>query len=375
MRIPKTKKRDSEKPTLQLHGVFTPPGDDKSPGINEFIVFWDIWCKARDLQISKGWREVRARERKLHEQRAWIPKFVKVLRPYLDGEIDAYTVARRIKKICRKPKLQRELLDFLAAANLTAPRSEDGLAKERRDITHGEQLLRVRRQSTQSVNTLAEYAAAGEKDAIKGLVQIAQHAIESLMLAERMHPKAAREIAGGQSLWPLLASLDPNWERIAVKRVQGLELGKELAFLRTPFRAARGTDENYPARKWAKVAVRAIEETRRRYLTYGDLRAEFEELIFKGEVSLALEPDWVERACRLPQFSEATARKWGNVIREMIREQVPDFHTRQEWENQRNTARHNRRGTRGEIQNAILDDIVSALRRIAPLATLPKSTS
>ncbi len=59
----------------------------------------------------------------------------------------------------------------------------------------------------------------------------------------------------------------------------------------------------------------------------------------------------------------------------MIREQKPDFHTSPEWENQRNTARHRGRDTRGEIQNAILDDIVSALRRIAPSAKLPKSAS
>ena len=59
----------------------------------------------------------------------------------------------------------------------------------------------------------------------------------------------------------------------------------------------------------------------------------------------------------------------------LIREQVPDFHKAPVWESQRNTARRNCRDTRGEIQNAILDDIVSALRRLAPAAKVPKSGS
>jgi hypothetical protein len=45
---------------------------------------------------------------------------------------------------------------------------------------------------------------------------------------------------------------------------------------------------------------------------------------------------------------------------------MPDFHTQPEWANQRRTAVANERDSVGEIQNAILDDIVSALARLAP---------
>jgi hypothetical protein len=53
-------------------------------------------------------------------------------------------------------------------------------------------------------------------------------------------------------------------------------------------------------------------------------------------------------------------------MRDMIRQQLPDFHTRPEWKNQRSTAAQGARNTVGEVQNAILDDIASALKRIAP---------
>ena len=82
-------------------------------------------------------------------------------------------------------------------------------------------------------------------------------------------------------------------------------------------------------------------------------------------------PQWVEDAFQLPAFCTGTAKDWGKVIREMIREQVAEFHTLPEWETQRNTARQGGRDGRGEIQNAILDDIMSALKGIAPAAKMP----
>jgi len=68
----------------------------------------------------------------------------------------------------------------------------------------------------------------------------------------------------------------------------------------------------------------------------------------------------------LPGFSERSLPRWKPVIRAMIREQMPEFHKHSDWGNQRRTAAASGRDTPGEIQNAILDDICSALGRIAP---------
>jgi hypothetical protein len=162
-------------------------------------------------------------------------------------------------------------------------------------------------------------------------------------------------------LWPLLVSAKSSWEKASHRQLEGLELGSDSQILQVRFDSARGSDDNYPARRWAKAAVRTLEETRWRFLTYGQFREEFQQITFEGRAKLAEIPRWAGAARRLPFLSKETASAWANVIRDMIRQQVPDFHTRPEWENQRNTARHSGRGTRGEIQNAILDDIVSAL--------------
>ena len=370
-----SKDKSGTKRELRLHAPFTPPGTPDSSGFAEFLAFHELTYEARELRNKKRAKEVRAKERKLVERSKFIPKFGEALRAFLADEIDAATVARRLRRICPDKKMQRELLDFFAAPSPPPTMTAEEMAREQQDITRDERILHAWKKTTHAVDILGEHADAGEAEAIKNLSDVAEHAIQRLMLAEKRHPETARKVARGRMLWPLMARNEPGWEEEGLKRIERLELGKDLEFLRTPFRAARGTDENYPARQWAKAAVRALEETRRRFQVFGDYGEEFKELIFEQGVALAKSPDWVEGACRLPPLCKDTARQWGLVIREMIREQQPNFHSRPEWENQRNTARHSGRETRGEIQNAVLDDIVSALRRIAPSARLPKSAS
>ncbi len=266
MKTPKPAKRDSEERTIRLHGGFTAPGHDEGAETRDLLIFLNLLIEARELEQRARWREVRSRERKLRERSALIPKFIKVLRVYLEGEIDAETVARRIKRICPKRELQKELFEYLVTPATAPARSTEELADEEKAITRREQTLRAWRQSTRSVETLAAQAAAGDEDATKNLVDIASHAVQSLVIAERSHPEVARKVARGTMLWPLLASVEPGWEGRAAERLRRLELGKGLEVLRTSFRAARGTDENYPARKWAKAAVRTLEETRRRLM-------------------------------------------------------------------------------------------------------------
>ena len=80
----------------------------------------------------------------------------------------------------------------------------------------------------------------------------------------------------------------------------------------------------------------------------------------------AKRPHWVSQSLQLKPFSEKTFNEWKSVVRQLIRESVPDFHLLPEWSTQRMTAEANGRNTPGEIQNAILDDIVSALKRLVP---------
>lgn len=79
-------------------------------------------------------------------------------------------------------------------------------------------------------------------------------------------------------------------------------------------------------------------------------------------------PDWTKAAIALKPLSAETFDSWKAVVRELIREQVKDYHLLPEWTTQRMTAQASGRDTPGEIQNAILDDIVSALKRLVPEA-------
>ena len=80
-------------------------------------------------------------------------------------------------------------------------------------------------------------------------------------------------------------------------------------------------------------------------------------------------PSWVFDAMALKPFSADSFDEWKAVVRQIIREQVADFHLLPEWATQRMTGEASGRGTPGEIPNAILDDIVSALKRLIPKAS------
>jgi len=240
------------------------------------------------------------------------------------------------------------------------------LAKKKADIERSERILNSWSEGSRHIEILASYANTGNADAIKNLVELGHHAVQSLMIAKMTHPEAVRAISRWEALWPVLVSSTSPCEKSAAKQLEGLELGKDMEFFHVRFERLRGADENYPARQWARTAVRTLEETRWRSLTYQQYRDEFQQLVFGGKAGLAEIPPWAAESCSLNFLSKETAPAWAKVIRDMIRQQLPDFHSRPEWKNQRSTAAQGARNTVGEVQNAILDDIASALKRIAP---------
>jgi hypothetical protein len=175
-----------------------------------------------------------------------------------------------------------------------------------------------------------------------------------------------------------LASDEAGWEKSAQERIAKLELGADLQWFKVRFRKARGTDANLPARLWARAAVRTIEETHFRFQCLRELLRQFgsttalNDYCFKAGWNPGRDPQWLKDVVRLPPFSDKSLVGWKPLIRKMIREQLPGFHTRPEWVNQRNTAEASGRNTHGEVQNAILDDIMSALQRLAPCSEVPK---
>jgi hypothetical protein len=92
----------------------------------------------------------------------------------------------------------------------------------------------------------------------------------------------------------------------------------------------------------------------------------------QGTWKRGVEPAWVSKAKDLPDFLQTpnVRKQWADVIREMIRQELPDFHTRPEWENQRRSCKASNKlagksPSKGDFQNAIFDDIIPALKTIA----------
>lgn len=175
-------------------------------------------------------------------------------------------------------------------------------------------------------------------------------------------------------LWPVIGREEAGWEKFAVDQISELGLGKGAPKFKSPLRKVRGSDVHLPARRWARAAVRAIDETRWKAPFFFHMvnklggSGEWASFSIKRGWDFADFPSWVPSATKLEPLSEKTFDSWKVVVREIIREQVTDFHLLPEWATQRLTAEANGRGTPGEIQNAILDDIISALKRLVPEA-------
>jgi hypothetical protein len=211
-----------------------------------------------------------------------------------------------------------------------------------------------------------ELAFAGNKAAAKFLVDLATHLSFRIAALEKQQPQVMREIASKLNLWPIFKGTHTCSEKETLARLEELGLGQGIRHLDTPFRKARGCDESLAARRWAKEAVRCINFTRlyqRQLVSHKD---SVDKKLGQGTWKRGDEPAWVSETKDLPDYSNQSRPKWADVIRKMIREELPEFHLRTEWANQRNSCKARNRDSKGEIQNTVLDDIISALKTITP---------
>ena len=81
---------------------------------------------------------------------------------------------------------------------------------------------------------------------------------------------------------------------------------------------------------------------------------------------VSIREKWVSDVINLADLSADTLPMWKAVVRKLIREQRPAFHTCDEWKNQRNAGFANGRASKGVLQNRILDDVCDALERMVP---------
>jgi hypothetical protein len=212
-----------------------------------------------------------------------------------------------------------------------------------------------------------EDAFAGNQAAAKFLVELATHLSWWISALEKQQPEIMSEIARKINVWPVVADTQPGSNVEMLARLDELGLGKDIPPQIEPsFRKARGCDENHPARHWAKAAVRCVNTTRFWQRQLVSRKDSVDKKFEQGTWKRGIEPAWVSEVKNLPDYSNQSRAKWADVIRTMIREELPEFHLQTEWANQRNSCKKRNRGSKGEIQNTIFDDIISALKTITP---------
>ncbi len=269
-------------------------------------------------------------------------------------------------------KVFENYAEWLAKTPEEIDRNKEQWEYEHAAIQRDDKLLKAVNRIFAGLLHLHEAAHAGDRESAKYLAEVATCATAFLASAEAAQPELFRDVARGMAHWPVMANYQPGWEKAAILRVSELDLGACMRTIHVRFRSMKGTDANLPARRWAKAAVRAAEETRWRIYMVGQLIRDFgssgafADFCIESGWEIGNDPDWVKAVVELKLFSQESLANWKPVVREIIRNQVNDFHTLPEWRTQRNTAAANGKDSKGEIQNAILDDIVSALAKLAP---------
>lgn len=358
--------------TFNLHARFNPDGID----VEGWRVFLEFWVAAMDCALKGQRKKLAGEKRRLARLMNANRKAKSLLLKALRNEISVEAAATVVKRRVPDAGMRRELLDYWEKLVKRTPEQtvieKEDIKRREAEMAQSEPIHKATRAIMDGLSTLGEAATAGDVEATKSLADTATWAAMLLLMVEMAHPEPVRCVARESAHWPVLATEEAGWEREAVRRVAELQLGADMGFIRVRFRQARGTDANLPARQWAKGAVRTVEQTRWRFLFFRKLVDSFgserrlADFCVEKRWRPGEQPRWVNEVAALGPFSVATFSAWKGVIRHMIRQEMPAFHERPEWINQRNTAARNGRETKGEVQNAILDDIVSALARLAP---------
>lgn len=358
--------------SIRIHPRFTPEGPD-SAGRKEFIEFWMVATE----RIQRNRAREFARERRMtKELEEAMDKLAPIILAVLGGNHPVETASIDAHELVPDAELRRKAFGQYAEWLKNNPddleQTKKELARERSDLSRCETLHKARASIQRGLMELFEAAQNGDADAAEGLVEVATMASVFLSSAEHARQELFKPLARWRTHWPFLANHEAGWEKAALQRIAELDLGAELQVFHVRFRSVRGADANLPARRWAKAAVRVAEETRWRYVLFGELVRDFgsggafADFFVESGWEFGNEPDWVNSVMKLKRFSKESLAEWKPVVKEIIRDQVVDFHKLSEWKTQRNTAAANGKTAKGEVQNAILDDIVSALERLAP---------
>lgn len=371
-------KREFENPLLStryaaIHAEFKPDGDVRQ----DITGLRDLWMEVQNHVFRVKGRELRKREREQRELEDAIDKLMPLVRSVLVEGQDVATVSGEVFKVVPDEGVRTKAFERFSELFEAKPerRTQEEIDAANEEIAARGKAIKCSSAILNALSRLSEATEAGDEAAAEALLEAATTAAGLLGIAAGRNPERFKKLAAKTNMWPVVANAEPGWEKSAVEEIKRLGLGEGLAFLKTRLRPLRGSDVGLPARRWAKAAIQTIDETRWRFPFFVNMMKQlggsdaWVDFAMRYNWDIKKYPDWVKAALALKTFSVATFDDWKVVVREIIREQVPDFHLLPEWATQRATAEANGKSSPGEIQNAILDDIVSALKRLAPEAS------
>lgn len=202
--------------------------------------------------------------------------------------------------------------------------------------------------------------------AAKALYAVAVEAAGNVLALYQWHRELFDQITPHRKTLPCLFSIHPKSGDVARQMLRDARLGTQTDQAQHVNSRAYFTSD-----RSAMVYARAI-------LTYirlnrgaeSRLRQQAKWQRYEQEHSVVVEvlpfPKCMRAVRRLPQvLTPVNVREYWQVGKQIIQDELPDFHLRPEWEPYRDKRQYANGAKRGVIQHAIFKDILAALKTIA----------
>jgi len=231
-------------------------------------------------------------------------------------------------------------------------------------------VIEARKEAFSAVGILLSGLCEGREDAAEGLFELGLLVNGLLERFYKSNPELFRPTTRSYAQIPVLAKLDPNWVDVANRNLEHLQVGKSI--INGRFKSLAYDDEYFICRAWAREVVKCIDVNRYAPSMIVDICEYLQDCETEVSILPGKMPSWLSLAVKLPPFSKGTAKQWASLSRTVIREEIPNFHERPDFNRLVSNIKGRFRDAPGKtvkrigtIQNAILDKIAETIESIA----------
>ena len=223
-------------------------------------------------------------------------------------------------------------------------------------------------ENTLNCITALGVAALDRKDgfATERLADIANYAVIILETLAEQRPGLVRPLARKSHQWPVMASVEPDWQGTAQDRLQRLQLGEDT--IHGTFEKSKAYNLEIVSRRYARGIVETLEKNRCCAALVKERMQVIKAREKKDGVKVLIQriPAWVGKAAQLDPFGPKSAEDWLEVGIEMLKEERPELPHSPDWARIK-THWENRgdKPTPGRLWGSIKDALRSPIKTIA----------